>query len=138
MYRGRFPYVVADEGESRCVGEEEAFSTCLRGEVVLPFFERGSWVEGGEAREMLVFELEGERPSASSELDAEVFEDEDSCSGLRVDLSKASFLIVRRSFGRGDDVAGACGSVVSSEDIVSSRWNLSYPSFLYPSAYQAF
>ena len=140
LYTGRSPFVVADEGGSRCVGEgeEEAFSTCLRGEVVMPFFDfaRGSWVDGGEAWEMDVFVLEGGGASASDEFEVEVAEDEELCSGFRVDL------IVRRSFGRGDDVAGSCGSSAalsttsSSEDIVSSRWNLSYPSFLYPSAYR--
>ena len=157
-YRGRFSFVLADGGGSRCEGEgeeEEAFSTCLRGEVVVPFLGRGSWAEGGEAREMLVFELEGGRSSASSsESDVEVSEDKDSGSGPRVAFSHASLLIVRRSFGRGDGIAGSFGLVVSSaapccprgvlsslsssRDIVSSPSNLWLPSFLYSSAYQDF
>ena len=87
------------EGEE----EEEAFSTCLRGEVVMPFLGRGSWVDGGETWEMVVFVLERGGASASSESDAEVSEDEDAGSGFRFDVSNA--LIVRRSLGRGDDVA---------------------------------
>ena len=41
MYEGRFPFVLVDGGGSCCEGEEEAFWTCLRGEVVVPFLERG-------------------------------------------------------------------------------------------------
>ena len=78
--RGRFPFALADKGGSRCAGEE-AFSTCLRGEGVMPFFGREGRVGGGEGGEMGVGGVEGGGSSASSESDAEVSDDEDSGSG---------------------------------------------------------
>ena len=100
---------------------------------------------------MEVFVLEGGGASAS-ESDADVFEDEGSGAGLRFDFSNASLLNVRRSLGRGDEIASSCGTAVSSaapccprcvlsslsssRDIVSSLWDLRPPCILYPSAYQ--